>query len=197
MFDVGRVGWIFILRGVFALLFALVLFVNPGLSLMTLVFAFGLYAIADGVFALGTAFRHSDEGEQPWWALFVVGFASLFAGWISLFLFNTSAMWFAFLIAAWALVKGAMSIMAAFYLRKHLAEEWMLAASGVFSVIFGAAMALLPSIGALAMVAWIGGYSLIYGVLLIALGAKLRSWMKPGYAEFEHRYSEAVTHYIH
>jgi uncharacterized membrane protein HdeD (DUF308 family) len=197
MFDVGRIGWIFILRGVFALLFALALFANPGLSLMTLVFAFGLYAISDGVYALGAAFRHADEGEKAWWALFVEGFASVFAGGIALFLFQTNSVAFVSLIAAWAVVNGGMEICGALYLRKHIAEEILLGGSGVVSMLFGVTIAFFAGYGAQAMTPWIVAFAVIYGATLIDLGVRLRRWMAPGLNEFQHRFSPGVEHYIH
>jgi uncharacterized membrane protein HdeD (DUF308 family) len=197
MFDVGRIGWIFILRGVLALLFALLMF--NGLELKTQVFAFGLYCLTDGVFTLGIAFRHADEGERPWWALLVGGIVNVLAGWgaFALLLIQIPALALLYLMAAWAVVTGAMWIVAAIYLRKHVAEEWMLAGSGVLTVVFGGAIALFSGAGALALMPWIGAYALVYGLLLIALGVKLRTWMKEGYDEFQHRFSPASQYYVH
>lgn len=197
MFDVGRIGWIFILRGVFALLLALVAFADAGMGLMTLLFGFGLYAITDGVYTLGAAFRHADEGERPWAALFVDGFASAAAGGIALFLFHATPTALVLLIASWAIVAGAASVASAFYLRQHLDEETLLSVSGVLGVGFGAAMMLFQPADTTLIALWLGGYAVVQGVLLLDLGRKLRTWMKPGEAEFEHRYSPAAQYYVH
>ena len=197
MFDVGRIGWIFILRGLFALLFAGVALLDPGMGLMTLLFAFGLYAITDGVYTLGAAFRHADEGERPWSALFVDGFISAAAGGIALFLFHATATGLVFLIASWALLAGAASIASAFYLRKHLDEETLLATGGVLGVLFGAAMMLFQPVDTTVIALSVGGYAFVQAVLLLDLGRKLRAWMKPGQAEFDHRYSPAAEYYNH
>jgi uncharacterized membrane protein HdeD (DUF308 family) len=162
---------------------------------MALVFAFGLYAISDGVYTLGAAFRHADEGERPWLGLFVSGFASVFAGWIALFSMHVTPVGLAYLIAAWAVVKGAMAIIAALQLRKHMIEETLMGFSGVVSVLFGISIAAFPANGPLGAILWIGSYAVIYGLLMIALGAKLRTWMRPGLTEFEHRISHGVAHY--
>jgi uncharacterized membrane protein HdeD (DUF308 family) len=164
---------------------------------MTLVFAFGLYAISDGVYALGSAFRHSDEGERAWWALFVQGFASLFAGWIALFLFQTNSVALVSLIAGWAVLNGGMEICGALYLRKHIAEEMLFGLGGAVSLLFGVAIAFFAGYGAQAMVLWIGAFAFIYGAILIDLGVRLRRWMAAGLSEFQHRFSPGVEHYIH
>jgi uncharacterized membrane protein HdeD (DUF308 family) len=45
---------------------------------------------------------------------------------------------------------------------------------------------LFPGPGALALVLWIGAYALVSGVLLIALGLKLRSWGRSHTAHTAH-----------
>lgn len=49
---VARNWWAFILRGVFAILFGILAFVVPGITLQALVFVFGFYALLDGIFAV-------------------------------------------------------------------------------------------------------------------------------------------------
>ena len=44
--------WPLLLRGICAILFGVMAFIWPGLSLLTLVFLYGAYALVDGVFAL-------------------------------------------------------------------------------------------------------------------------------------------------
>jgi uncharacterized membrane protein HdeD (DUF308 family) len=81
-------------------------------------------------------------------------------------------------IAAWALLTGAFEIAAAIRLRKVIAGEWLLALSGVASIIFGFLMIAFPLAGALAIAYMVGIYALVFGVLLMALGFRLRSWGK-------------------
>jgi uncharacterized membrane protein HdeD (DUF308 family) len=59
-------------------------------------------------------------------------------------------------------------------LRQEIEGAWLLGLSGVLSVIFGVLMILNPSAGALAVLWVIATYSIVFGVLLIALGIRLR-----------------------
>jgi uncharacterized membrane protein HdeD (DUF308 family) len=69
---------------------------------------------------------------------------------------------------------GIFEIAAAIRLRKHIENEWLLALSGVVSIAFGVLMFLQPGAGALAVVWLIGIFSLVFGILLIALGFRLK-----------------------
>ena len=82
------------------------------------------------------------------------------------------------LIAAWAVVTGAFEIAAAIQLRKEIKGEWLLALAGVASILFGLALMLNPGVGALAVLWLIGAYSIVFGVLLIALGVKLHGLVR-------------------
>jgi uncharacterized membrane protein HdeD (DUF308 family) len=57
-----------------------------------------------------------------------------------------------------------------------LRGEWLLALGGVMSALFGVLLAAWPGAGVLAVVWLIGVYAVASGVLLIALGPRLRKW---------------------
>ena len=46
--------WLLVLRGVLAILFGVLAFVWPGITVLTLIILFGVYAIVDGMVAVGT-----------------------------------------------------------------------------------------------------------------------------------------------
>ena len=63
---------------------------------------------------------------------------------------------------------------AAIQLRKHISGEWLLAFSGIISILFGVALLYNPVTGALAVVWLIGAYAIVFGILLWAFSIKLR-----------------------
>ena len=172
--DLGRNwGWI-VVRGIAAVIFGVLALVLPGITLAALVLLWGAYALADGIIALIAAFRIRDRGK-PFWALVVVGILGVAAGILTFIWPGMTAIVLLAFIAAWSLVMGIFQIIAAVRLRKSIENEWLLGLSGLLSVIFGVLMLINPGAGALAVIWVIGAYAILFGVLLIALGVKLRS----------------------
>ena len=64
-----------------AILFGIVAFARPGITLAALVIAWGAYALADGLLALLAAFKLKDAG-RPMWFLAVVGLLGI-AAWLA------------------------------------------------------------------------------------------------------------------
>ena len=172
--DLGRNwGWI-VVRGIAAVIFGVLALVLPGVTLAALVLLWGAYALADGIIALIAAFRIRDRGK-PFWALLVVGILGIAAGILTFIWPGMTALVLLAFIAAWSLVMGIFQIIAAVRLRKSIENEWLLGLSGLLSIIFGVLMLINPGAGALAVIWVIGAYAVLFGVLLIALGIKLRS----------------------
>lgn len=166
--------WVVVLRGLAGMTFGLVTFFAPGISLAALVLVFGAYAFADGVLAIISAIRRERPGDR-WWLLLLEGIAGIAAGVVTLLWPGITALVLLYVIAAWALVTGVLEIAAAIRLRKAIKGEWLLVLSGILSVALGVMLVLWPGPGALALVIWIGAYAFVFGVLLLALGLRLRS----------------------
>jgi uncharacterized membrane protein HdeD (DUF308 family) len=169
--------WVVLIRGLIGILFGLVTFLAPALSLAALVILWGAYAFADGVFAIISGVRR--RGADRWWLLLLEGAVGIAAGIVTLLWPGITVLALLYLIAAWALVTGALEIAAAIRLRKAITGEWLLALSGVASIALGVMLALFPGPGALALVIWIGAYAFMSGVLLIGLSFRLRSLSSP------------------
>jgi uncharacterized membrane protein HdeD (DUF308 family) len=161
------------LRGLFALLFGIFAFIWPGITLAALVLVWGAYAVADGVMALIAAFTMHEEGK-PMGSLIVVGILGIAAGVVTFIWPGMTALVLLLFIASWAVLMGIFQIAAAIRLRKHIEHEWLLGLSGALSILFGVLMFLQPDAGALAVVWLIGSFAIFFGLLLIALGFRLK-----------------------
>jgi uncharacterized membrane protein HdeD (DUF308 family) len=133
--------------------------------------------LLDGVFTLVTAFKDRAEYEH-WWMLLLEGIAGTLAGVLTFVWTGITTLVLLYLIAAWALITGLLEIMAAIRLRKEIEGEWLLVLSGILSLLFGLILVVRPGAGALAVVWLIAFYAVAFGVLLIVLAFRLRSWHK-------------------
>jgi uncharacterized membrane protein HdeD (DUF308 family) len=170
----SRNWWVIALRGVAGILFGIVAFLAPGITIAALVLAFGVYALVDGVLAIVSAIRRRHADERPWWFLFE-GIAGILAGVVTLLWPGITALTLLWVIAAWAIVTGVLAIASAIRLRKAISGEWMLALSGIASIVFGVLVMFFPGAGALGLVLLIGAYAIVFGALLLGLGFRLRS----------------------
>jgi uncharacterized membrane protein HdeD (DUF308 family) len=172
-----RHWWVFLVRGIFAVLFGLSAFFWPALTLGALVVLFGAFAFADGFFTLIAAIRGRSEIDR-WWLYLLEAFAGMGVGALTFFWPGVTAVVLLMFIALWALVTGVFEIAAAIRLRKVIEGEWALGLSGVLSVLFGLILLARPGAGALAVVWIIGAYAIAFGVAMVVLSVRFRSLSK-------------------
>ena len=168
--------WVLALRGIAAIVFGVLAFAWPGITVVSLVILYGAYAFVDGVFSIFAAIGGGTPAPR-WW-LAVVGILGVLAGLIAFanpVLVGIYLLWF---IGAWALVSGVMEIIGAIRLRKEIDNEWMLILHGVISVLFGILLLVEPLTAALALIWVIGAYAIAAGLIMIALAFKLKGHAK-------------------
>ena len=165
--------WVLALRGLAAVLFGILAFIWPGITIFTLVLLFGAYALVNGVLALVIAFK-GPRRIRRFGSLIFGGLISVAAGVIAFIWPGMTAFSLVIVIAAWAIVNGIAEIVVAIRLRKEISGEWLLIVAGIASSLFGVCLFLNPLIGALVLVWWIGGFTFAFGILLMVLGFRMR-----------------------
>ena len=173
-----RNWWLVVVRGLLSILFGLIAFFWPGLTLLLLILTFGVYAIVDGVFAMLSGLVSSKYSSR-WWVFLLEGIVSVAAGVIALMRPGLTGFVLVALIAIWAILTGAFEIGAAIRLRREITNEWMLALGGFISIVLGVLLLLQPAAGGLIITLMIGAYALMFGILLVLLGFRLRKWEIP------------------
>jgi uncharacterized membrane protein HdeD (DUF308 family) len=166
----ARHWWAFALRGVVAILFGVLAFAWPGVTLTVLVLFWGAFALVDGVLALVAAFR-TDHDHR--WGLLLEGVVGIGAGIVTFVWPGLTALVLLYIIAVWALLTGVLELVAAVRLRKVVHNEWWLALSGIASVLFGLVLLAAPGAGAVAVVWLIAAYAIVFGILNLALALRL------------------------
>ncbi len=169
--QLARHWWVIGLRGLAAILFGVLAFVWPGMTLAVLVLLFGAYALVDGVLTLIAAFR---GGVQHRIVMLVEGVVSVLAGLAAFVWPGLTALVLLYIIAFWAIVTGVLEIVAAIRVRRAISNELGLVIGGVLSVVFGVVLLIAPGAGALAVIFLIGAYAVVFGIALLGLAWRLR-----------------------
>jgi uncharacterized membrane protein HdeD (DUF308 family) len=173
----SRYWWLVLLRGIAAIVFGVLAFIWPGITLVTLVLFYGAFVLVDGVLALAHAIMGDNMGSRWWLAL--VGIAGIAAGLLTFMWPGVTALVLLIFIATWAIVLGVFQILGAIRLRKEIDNEWTLILSGVISVLFGVILLVAPGAGAVGLIWVIATYAIVFGVLLVGFALKLKGHHRP------------------
>jgi uncharacterized membrane protein HdeD (DUF308 family) len=175
MFDLlARNWWVLVLRGVMAILFGVMAFIWPGITLAALVLLFGAYVLVDGIFAIVLALGGWKERDDRW-LLLLEGILAVGIGIMTFLAPEITSVGLLLFIAAWSLATGILRIAAAIRLRRQIEGEWWLVLSGVAAIVFAGILMWNPVAGALGLLWFIASFMIAFGVVLIMLGLKLRS----------------------
>ena len=169
---VSKYWWAFALRGLLAVIFGVMALSWPGLTLIVLVYVFGIYVVIEGALSIIAAF--GKRGAKNWWVVLIEGIAGVVFGILTISWPGITAILLLVFIGIWALATGILEIFAAIRLRKEIRGEWRLAVSGIVSLVFGLILMFRPGAGALGMIWVIGIYAIVFGISLILLGFKVR-----------------------
>ena len=162
-------------RGLVSIAAGVLAFVWPGLTIAALVMLFGIYSLIDGVTNLFLGVKKRSAASSSSWHMVVQGIVGVVAGVLTLIWPGVTAVVLLTLIGIWAIVTGAFEIFAAMKLRQEITGEWLLALSGALSVVFGLLLILAPGLGAIGLAWCLASYAIASGIVLIALGLRLRT----------------------
>ena len=173
--------WVLLLRGISAILFALLLLFAPGLTLATGIFSFvilfAIYVLVDGISTIVGAVMHR---EGQWFLFLLWGIISVLAGLLALgnpLLFGTfTLIIMVYIVAFRSIVGGVVEMFSAWQLRREIDNEWLLAMNGAFSLLFGLILLIRPITGIEVLILLTSFYLLVAGVMQLILGFKARGW---------------------
>lgn len=168
-----RSWWVLILRGLFAVILGLMALVWPDLTVFVLVTIMGAFLLLDGLIEIWVGFLGRGQHAE-WWTDALLGIFAALAGVAILAWPGVSALGLMIFIGVSLVVYGATLIYQAIRLRAELANEMIVLAAGVFAALVGIGFIIVPRAGAAALGLLTGAWLLIFGILLIAIGWKLR-----------------------
>jgi uncharacterized membrane protein HdeD (DUF308 family) len=167
-----RMRWALGLSGVVSVLFGIVILVWPSISLYALVLLFGAFALVRGIFGLVAALSGEIKQGRGW--LVLASLAGIVTGVLVFGWTDMSALALLYVIGAYAIAFGIITIGGAFWLPLDSGDRILLTLTGFLSILFGVVMFAKPGDGALVLLALIAAYSLVIGVaeLAVAIGGR-------------------------
>lgn len=165
--------WMILLKGTLLIIFGILAFLRPGITMTSLVIWFAAFMIADGVISLAAVISNWNSREDKW-LLVAEGALGLLLGILIFRRPGVFEVFIAYLIGFWAIFSGISKIAMAIQLRKEMEGEGWLVLSGIISIIFGIIIYAQPIAG-IATLMWIAGtFAILVGILMIFLSLKLR-----------------------
>jgi uncharacterized membrane protein HdeD (DUF308 family) len=173
--------WLLLMRGVFALVFAVFIFFFQPLfpSVFFKPMAYTAVAVVFGVLALATglittfAGLKTPEHRHHLWALAAEGIAITSGGLIVIMVPAVTVVEVIQIIAATALVVGLFQIVTATHVRRHLKDEWFLTAGGLASIAFAVVLFGNRTSESAILLNWIAIYAAASGLAMIGLARRL------------------------
>jgi uncharacterized membrane protein HdeD (DUF308 family) len=171
--------WVFLVRGVVAVLLGVTIWFQPAASVAVLVLFFGAWMLVDGGFTVvGSIVRRHDNPEWGW--MLVSGLMSLVIGMLTLRAPGITALVLMLFVAVWAMMLGIGQIALGWRVRKEVSNEWMLYLGGAVALGFGIAVMWNPAAGALSVLWMIAFFSILFGVSMILLSFRLKGLARKG-----------------
>jgi uncharacterized membrane protein HdeD (DUF308 family) len=162
--------WALGLTGVLSIVFGIVVLVWPSISLYSLVIVFGAFATARGMVGLAAAIR-GGRGEARAW-LVASSLLSIAVGVIVFLDTGMSALALLYVIGAYAVALGVITVGGAFWLPMKDENKLLMGLTGSAAILFGIVMFIAPGDGALVLLGVIAAFSLVLGIgeLSVAIG---------------------------
>lgn len=173
--------WLLLLRGIFALAFALFIIglqpLFPSLLLKPMAYTavaeiFGLLAVITGIFTIFAAMKGATHHRELR-MLLLDGVAVTLGGLAVILIPAVSVLEVIQIIASTALVVGIFELIAGTHLRRHVKDEWFLFTGGLTSLLFSIFLFSNSSREIASVLSWIAVYAAANGLAMLGLAHRL------------------------
>ncbi len=159
--------WLLFLRGLAALIFGILAFTVPGMTIAFLITYWAIYILFDGVFSLAASFKGGSPA--PSWWMILSGLLSILAGVFCISNPSIVAATFILILGWMCILKGAFE-----FIGGLTAKSGWFVIAGILSFLFGAWCLSDPLTVAQLIVKIVATFSFIAGSVFIILSLKLR-----------------------
>jgi len=174
---ISRYWWMFLVRGVVALLLGLMALLVPDIAFASLIIFLGAYLFIDGIFSVMAAISARKTLKDWNWYL-LSGITGILIGLITFYHPFATATAVIYMIAFWSLVAGLVEIAVAIRMARVIKGEGWYILGGALTILFGILLITNPIAGAITLTMLFGIYAIAIGVMLLSLSMRLRKRYK-------------------
>lgn len=167
--------WLFLLRGIVAILFGVLALAWPGATLVLLTAFIAAYALVDGIVALMYAFQLRPVFDR-WWVLLIQGLISAAFGVLAFINPALSIAYVVIMVSLWMLFASITLFMLARAQRAMgLSSGWSIAGA-ILSLALAVVAIAYPGLTVAAVIALIAWFALAIGVVHLVVAFRVRSF---------------------
>ncbi|OLC85527.1 MAG: hypothetical protein DMD38_05215 [Gemmatimonadetes bacterium] len=173
--------WLFLLRGIAAVVFGVLVLMWPGATVIALTAFIAAYALVDGIVAVGSAVRMRAIFDR-WWILLIQGLISIAFGVLAFMNPALSLLYVVISVSLWMLLASLALFMLG---RAHQAMGGSAVGSTIAAVaslvlaVLAVAYPGLTIAGVIALIAW---FALVIGVVNLAVAFRVRALVQAAVA---------------
>lgn len=173
---IARSWWSFLLRGLLAIAFGIILLAWPGATLLVVLILFGIFILVDGIIEVILAIASASKKYRWGWIL-VKGLVAILIGIVVLARPGVALAVLVVLMAIWAIATGFVELIAAFEMPPESGRS-IVGFSGLLSIAVGILLLVVPWGAVHAFIIIIAVLALVLGILGVILSFFARSWEK-------------------
>jgi uncharacterized membrane protein HdeD (DUF308 family) len=169
--------WLFLLRGVAAIVFGVLVLMWPGATVIALTAFIAAYALVDGIVVAGSAVRMRAIFDR-WWILLIQGLVSIAFG-VLAFINPALSLWYVVIsVSLWMLLAGVALFTLGSAQKAMGGSAVGPRAAGVACLVLAVLAVAYPGLtvaGVIALIAW---FALVIGIVTLTVAFRVRSLVK-------------------
>jgi len=173
--------WLFLLRGIAAIIFGVLVLAWPGATVVALTAFIAAYALVDGAVVLGSAFRMRPVFDR-WWLLLIQGLISVAFGVLALMNPALSLLYVVISVSLWMLFAAVAQLMLAQAQRAMGASPVWSMIGAVISFVLAVTAVVYPRVAIASVVVLIAWFALAYGISHLVVAFGVRAFLNRGMA---------------
>lgn len=166
--------WLFVLRGVVALIFGGLAIAWPGATVVALTAFIAAYALVDGLVTLTYAIRMRASFDR-WWVLLISGLISTAFGVLAFIYPGLSLAYLVLSVSVWMLFASYAQFMLARLHKKMGGSSTWGIVGGILTLALAVAAIAFPWLTVAAVVALVAWFALVIGVVSLVIAYRLRA----------------------